>query len=336
MDVAGIVDQSLAECLDMLRRTFDLERIAGQRVFLPDVAEYYHQSDAAYRLFHSGDGALHLALNRDGGFDPAGYHAQAECVGRHICQCGAKRILEAGSGNGFNTLHLARTFPELQFVGVDLTSPHVAGARQAAHGLANLEYFEGNYESLEFPDGAFDVAFGVETFCQTDDMRRALAEMHRVLRPGGRLVVIDCFRQKPLGEFALDLQLAAKLVEKTTAVDGFAVIDPWLELVRSIGFGILEANDESDYVAHNLERLYRLARGFFDDPALVDTVRETVPPLMLQNAICGMLMPYTVGGGAWILFDCAGARSRNELKPVNTEANWGYVFRRWTTVNAGG
>ena len=56
MDAAGVVDQSLAECLDMLRRTFDLKRIAGQRTFLPDVAEYYQQSDAAYRLFHSSDG----------------------------------------------------------------------------------------------------------------------------------------------------------------------------------------------------------------------------------------------------------------------------------------
>ena len=262
VDAAGIVDQSLAECLDMLRRTFDLERIAGQRVFLPDVAEYYHQSDAAYRLFHSGDGALHLALNREGGFNPAGYYAQAECVEGHLRQCGARRILEAGSGNGFNTLHLARKYPELQFVGVDLTSQHVAGAREAAHGVANLQYLEGNYESLDFADGTFDVAFGVETFCQTDDMRRAVVEMHRVLRPGGRLVVIDCFRQKPLDELDADLQLAAKLVEKTTAVDGFAVVNQWLELARSIGFFVLEVHDESEHVVHNLARLYRLRAGF--------------------------------------------------------------------------
>ncbi|HEY2826851.1 MAG TPA: class I SAM-dependent methyltransferase [Pirellulales bacterium] len=308
MDAAGVVDQSLAECLDMLRRTFDLERIAGQRIFLPDVAEYYQQSDAAYRLFHSSDGALHLALNRDGSFDPAGYYAHAEIVERQIGECAAERILEAGSGNGFNTLYLARKHPGRQFVGVDLTGQHVAGAREAAHGATNLEYVEGNYESLDFAGGAFDVAFGVETFCQTDDMRRALTEMHRVLRPGGRLVVIDCFRQRPLDEFDADLQLAAKLVEKTTAVDGFAVISQWLDLARSIGFTALEVDDESAHVVHNLARLYRLARGFFDDPALVETVRETVPPLMLQNAICGLLMPYTVGGGAHGYYRVALAR----------------------------
>ena len=149
-----------------------------------------------------------------------------------------------------------------RFVGVDLTGQHVAGG-EAAHGVANLEYVEGNYESLDFADGVFDVAFGVETFCQTDDMPRALTEMHRVLRPGGQLVVIDCFRQRPLDEFDADLQLAAKLVEKTTAVDGFAVISQWLDLARSIGFSVLEVEDESVDAVHEFARLNRLAARIF-------------------------------------------------------------------------
>ncbi|HTQ39154.1 MAG TPA: hypothetical protein VMJ32_08995 [Pirellulales bacterium] len=107
----------------------------------------------------------------------------------------------------------------------------------------------------------------------------------------------DCFRQRALGDFDPDLQLAARLVEKTTAVDGFAVVSQWLDLAATIGFEALEATDESAHVTHNLARFYRLARRFFDDPLLVQTVRQTVPPLMLQNAICGLLMPYTVGSG---------------------------------------
>jgi arsenite methyltransferase len=308
VDATAIADLSLADCLTMLRRNFDLKRIAAQKIAITDVAEYYHQSDAAYRLFHSSDGALHLALNRNGSFDPAGYYAQAEFVERHIGECDAERVLEAGSGNGFNTLHLARRHPQRRFTGVDLTSQHIVGAREAARGLSNLEYVEGNYEALDFPDGTFDVAFGVETFCQTADLRGALGEMHRVLRPGGRLVVVDCFRQRPLAELSADLQLATKLVEKTTAVDGFAVLPQWLDLVQSIGFEVLEVNDESAHVVQNLGRFYRLARGFFDDPKLVETVRQTVPPLMLQNAICGMLMPFTVGGGAHGYYSIALAR----------------------------
>jgi len=197
VNAADIPDRSLAESLNTLQLAFDLERIAEKNIALADVVEYYQQSDDAYRLFHCSDGALHLALNRNGSFDPAGYYAQAEFVERHIESAtagAAQRILEAGCGNGFNTLHLARRHPQCRFVGVDLTCQHVAAARKAADGLANVEYLQGNYEALGFPDEAFDVAFGVETFCQTADMRLALAEMHRLLRPGGRLVVVDCFR----------------------------------------------------------------------------------------------------------------------------------------------
>ncbi len=298
MRAADIPDQPLDESLRMLSRTFDLQQIARQKVSLADVAEYYQQSDSAYRLFHSSDGALHLALNRNGSFDPAGYYAQAEFVEQHVENCSAQRILEAGSGNGFNTLHLARKHPQRRFVGIDLTAQHVAAAREAAHGVTNLEYIEGNYETIDFPGGHFDLAFAIETLCQTADMQRALKEIVRVLRPGGRLVVVDCFRQRPLAELEPNLQLAAKLVEKTTAVDGFAVIAPWLTLVRSSGFSVLEVRDESAHVVQNLMRFYRLARAFFANQQLVETVRQTVPALMLRNAICGLLMPYTVGGCA--------------------------------------
>jgi SAM-dependent methyltransferase len=295
---ADIPTEPLADCLARLRATFNIDHIAAQKITQPEVAEYYRQSDAGYRLFHSSDGALHLALNRNGQFDPAGYYAQAEFVERHMQECAAHSVLEAGSGNGFNTLHLARRHPHARFVGVDLTEDHVAASRTASAGLSNLEYLPGNYESLSFTDGTFDLAFGIETFCQTANLRQALSEMHRVVRPGGRLVVVDCFRQRPLAELNADLQLATKLVEKTTAVDGFSVIEQWIELARSLGFAPLKIIDDSAHTAHNLARFYRLAKGFFDDPQLVQTVRESVPPLLLQNAICGLLMRYTVGGGA--------------------------------------
>jgi hypothetical protein len=94
-------------------------------------------------------------------------------------------------------------------------------------------------------------------------------------------------------------------VEKTTAVGEFTVIDDWFPLVESLGFAVLESHDETAFVSHNLERFYRLARGLFDDPLLVDALRQTVPPLLLQNAICRLLMPFTVGGGAHAYYSIA-------------------------------
>jgi len=305
MTAADIPDKSLAQCLEVLRGAFPIDAIAARKIDEPAVVEYYRQSDSGYRLLHSIEGALHLALNRDGRFDRDGYYAQAEFVGEHLDEAGGSRILEAGSGNGFNTLFLARRHPRRHFVGIDLTDEHVTAARLAADGMSNLTYLRGNYQSMPFSNASFDLAFGVETFCQATDSRLALAEMHRVLRSGGRLLVVDCFRREVIEALPDDLQLAARLVEKTTAVDGFAVVDDWLRLVESLGFRVLEVRDETAFVAHNLERFHRLARGFFDDPLLVDTVRQAVPPLLLQNAICGLLMPFTVAGGAHGYFSIA-------------------------------
>ncbi len=307
MQAAEIADRPLSECLRSLRATFDLDQIAGQKIALDDVAEYYQQSDAGYRLFHSSDGALHLALNHNGSFDPAGYYAQAEFVERHLENCLAQRILEAGSGNGFNTLHLAKKHPQRQFVGIDLTAQHIAAAREAAHGLTNLEYIEGDYEAIDFPDGHFDLAFGVETFCQTADMQQALKEIARALRPGGRLVVVDCFRQRPLSELDVDLQLAAKLVEKTTAVDGFAVIEQWLDLAGLLGFDVLEVRDESAHVVQNLAHFYRLARIFRRPKAGRGRprVRAAIDAAKCHLRIVDAL--YRWRRCACLLFDCAPA-----------------------------
>jgi ubiquinone/menaquinone biosynthesis C-methylase UbiE len=297
VNAVEIPDKSLAECLEILRRFFDIEAIAARKIDESSVVDYYRQSDSAYRLLHSSDGALHLALNPDGQFDRQGYHAQPEFVSRHLDESGAMRILEAGSGNGFNTLYLAKLHPQRQFLGIDLTAEHVAAARASADGVPNLRYLHGNYQSLPLGGESLNLVFGVETFCQATDLRAALCEMHRVVRPGGRLLVVDCFRQRPFDQLSPDLQLAARLVEKTTAVGEFAIVDQWFRLVETLGFRVLESRNETAFVVHNLERFYRMARGLFDDPALVDALRQTVPPLLLQNAICGLLMPFTVGGG---------------------------------------
>jgi ubiquinone/menaquinone biosynthesis C-methylase UbiE len=297
MDVAAIPDKTLAECLAMVERVFDSEEIATRRIDVASVAEYYQQSDRGYRIFHSADGALHLALNYEGEFQFDGYSGQAAIVQEHLQQTAAARVLEAGCGNGFNCICLGRQNPDLEIVGVDLTDEHVAAARKAAAGLGNVRFEQGNVEHLPHGDDSFDMAFAVECLCQTDDLRQALAEIHRVLRPGGRLVVIDCYRNRPLDEFSDDLQLAARLVEKTTAVDNFVVVDGFIELAESVGFRQHDRTDLSGAVAHNLDRLYGLARRFFNMRAGVWAMKKTFGTRLLENAVCGLLMPFTVGNG---------------------------------------
>ena len=60
-----------------------------------------------------------------------------------------------------------------------------------AHGAATPEFREGSVTDLPFPDGAFDAAVCTQVYEYVEDMPLALREAARVLRPGGRLVVLD-------------------------------------------------------------------------------------------------------------------------------------------------
>lgn len=104
---------------------------------------------------------------------------------------GAK-VLDVGCGFGLESLRLARAVqPGGAVRGIDASARFVAEARRRA-GAAGLDigFDEGDAQSLPFPDGTFDVARAERVLVYLPEPARALAEMVRVTRPGGRLAVI--------------------------------------------------------------------------------------------------------------------------------------------------
>ncbi|QDU55970.1 class I SAM-dependent methyltransferase [Aeoliella mucimassa] len=300
--VANIVDLPLDQALALVEKAFDTESIRARQIAADEVVEYYRQSERAYRMFHSGAGALHIGMRTSDApadaNDKVGHRRHVELFAEQLDAIDAKRAIEFGCGMGFNVRSLAEQFADREFVGVDLSPHHLRSARRDAKGLANVEFVEANYQQLSFSDGSFDALLAIETLCQTDDQQLALAEAYRVLRPGGRMMVIDCFRNQPLESFDAPLQQAARLVEKTAAVDAFAVMDSWQAMATSLGFSLVSVVDRSADTATDLARLYRLSRRFFNMSLAVKLIRRTMPPLAVENAICGLLMPYTVGYSA--------------------------------------
>ncbi|QEG34625.1 class I SAM-dependent methyltransferase [Bythopirellula goksoeyrii] len=295
MEVASIPDLSLSECLRITANQFDIQTIAERKIDATSVLEYYQQSDRGYRLFHSRDGAMHVALNCGEEFATTGYLGQVELIAERLKH--GDRILEVGCGVGFNLRNLAIRLPDCQFLGVDLSADHIQSARKDAAELNNVEIQQGDFHSLKFANASFDVVFAVECLCQGSDWRGTLAEIQRVLRPGGRLIVIDCFRDAPLENYDSDLQLAARLVEKTMAVEEFAVLAMWLQQADNEGLRLLEQRDLSNDISHNLARFYSLSRRFFKMPMAARAFLKAFPQRLLENAISGLLMPFTVGSG---------------------------------------
>src|SRR5262249_49880215 len=83
--------------------------------------------------------------------------------------------------------------PTGRAIGVDMTESMAARAREgaAAAGLANVDVRLGDATALPVPSGSVDVLISNGVFNLVPDKERALAEMRRVLKPGGRLQIAD-------------------------------------------------------------------------------------------------------------------------------------------------
>src|SRR5438128_4735025 len=101
------------------------------------------------------------------------------------------RLLDVGCGPGSITRGLAEHLAPGQVVGVDLSRETLDDARRdaEARGVTNLHYEHGSVYELPFAAGAFDVAYAHQVLQHLRDRDAALAEMIRVVRPGGMVAV---------------------------------------------------------------------------------------------------------------------------------------------------
>lgn len=109
-------------------------------------------------------------------------------------------VLELGVGTGVN---LPLYEPETRVIGCDASGEMLAWASRR-HPRAPVTLIQADAQRLPFTDGSFDVVTASLVFCSVADPTQGLAESRRVLRPGGRLVLLEHTRGSGLGAWLVD------------------------------------------------------------------------------------------------------------------------------------
>ena len=116
------------------------------------------------------------------------------------------KLIELGCGPGFYSRKLARRFPQISVIGVDRSHSQIRTAREraTAESVNNCAFDRVNALALPSADASFDVLIASRIFTVLPEHERAVAEMFRVLKPGGR-----CFIAEPRHAFWASIPLTS-------------------------------------------------------------------------------------------------------------------------------
>jgi ubiquinone/menaquinone biosynthesis C-methylase UbiE len=214
------------------------------------IGKYYDHR--VFDVMAESDANLHFGY-WSGDDDPATF-AQAmiemtDQMIRRVDPAPGQRMLDVGCGNGAPALQLARARDGVEVVGVSVSERQVARGNEGARaaGVADRVRFEQvDAMHLPYPDASFDHAWALESMLHMPDKGQVLAEMARVVRPGGRIALADMtYTELP------DAQRSSVPVSATTTYAALATLAEYEEHIRRAGLVTTDVTDVTKETARN-------------------------------------------------------------------------------------
>ncbi|MFF3252732.1 class I SAM-dependent methyltransferase [Actinacidiphila glaucinigra] len=176
------------------------------------------------------------------------------------------RVIEIGAGSGLNFRHYPRTVAEVVAIEPERHLRRLA-VDAAQHAEVPVDVVPGVAEALPVKSEAFDAAVASLVLCSVRDQKRALAELHRVLRPGGELRLLEHCRAEGRGHAAL--QWVADRTLWPLLFGGCRTGRDTLAAAEAAGFDVLELRR-----FHVPERGKGLTLPLPSSPHILATVRR--------------------------------------------------------------
>ncbi|GGU15139.1 class I SAM-dependent methyltransferase [Streptomyces lateritius] len=208
-----------------------------------------------------------------------------DVLGKKLDLPAGAHVLDAGCGSGVVARAMASRFG-LKVTGIDVLDFNIRQARRinARAALETRNRFEwGDFHRLDFPDESFDGAYSMETLVHAHDVQQVLAEMFRLLRPGGRLVLIGP-TTAPLEDMSPQSRAVMEPYFQDMACHGLQHYSTGdLErILEKVGFHVDEVLDVTENHLPTTTALHDLFRVPY---ALVGAVSDTKKWLNLRSVV---------------------------------------------------
>lgn len=220
------------------------------------------------------------------------------------------RVLDIGSGSGTDALICAKLVgPDGRVFALDMTADMRTKLQRAAQaaGVSNIEILEGDAEAIPLPDGSVDVVTSNGVLNLVPDKARAIAEIQRVLKPGGQLQISDIALSRPVAErFRQDPEMWAECVV------GAVEEERYMAMLRAAGFEQVEQIGHIDYFALSSSAKTREVAQLFNAHSISLRAVKTLAaaaaqPVSTGRAVLNFLREIAGVGAAivaWLV--CAG------------------------------
>lgn len=165
------------------------------------------------------------------------------------------KVLDAGCGIGGSSLWLAKNIG-CNVAGISLSAKQVATANglAAKDGLQAIAIFEQkDFTATQYAEESFDIVWAIESVCHAADKSKFIAEAYRLLKKGGKLIMVDFFKQKYL------TGNDAKLIKDWAngwAIDDFETIENFKNFLATQGFQNIEIENATKHIVPSAKRLY--------------------------------------------------------------------------------
>lgn len=189
-----------------------------------------------------------------------------------------QQILDAGCGTGTLAFEIANLYPNTKVYGVDLLKEHLEIAGRYTTSFPNVFFSRQDYLNLDFRDSFFDRVLFCESLVHSQDKNKLLTEAHRILKPGGKIVIADVFMLKD--NLTEKEKLDLSNFSEETGIPNFENLYIFIQQLQQLGFKNLALQDLTNSISSTITPKLEV-----DSPNLSTPSTENITLSKLENLL---------------------------------------------------